>query len=147
MGMSLSIARLELQVGPADSRRLLRDDSRRTGHGGLGFKFSNSKIACPTTPATRWPIWDLVKFSANFQLLQTSPKLEEVTHCDVGNAMRDSHFFLTRVSGVGTLARADDGQRRSSDGSVLGSGDIPRYTKRSYLRQLGGLLAECDLGT
>ena len=61
--------------------------------------------------------------------------------------MRDSHFFHTRVSGVDTHTRADDGRRRSSDGSVLGSGDIPRYTKRSYLRQLGGLLAESDLGT
>ena len=35
------------------------------------------------------------------------PKLEEVTRRDVGNAMRDSHFFLTRVSGVDTLTRAE----------------------------------------
>ena len=45
--------------------------------------------------------------------------------------MRDSHFFPTRVSGVGTLTRVDDGRRRSSDGSILGSGDASRYTKRS----------------
>ena len=63
--------------------------------------------------------------------LQTDPKLEEVTHRDVGNVMRDSHFFPTRVSGVATLTRADDGRRRSSDGSILGSGDASRYTKRS----------------
>ncbi len=78
---------------------------------------------------------DLVKISNIFQLLQTSPKLEEVTHRDVGNAMRDSHFFHTRVSGVDTHTRADDGRRRSSDGSILDSGDILRYTKRSVENQ------------
>ena len=76
-----------------------------------------------------------MKFSTNFQLLQIDPKLEEVTHRDVGNAMRDSHFFHTRVSGVDTHTRADDGRRRSSDGSILDSGDILRYTKRSVENQ------------
>ena len=76
-----------------------------------------------------------MKFSNIFQLLQTSPKLEEVTHRDVGNAMRDSHFFHTRVSGVDTHTRADDGRRRSSDGSILDSGDVLRYTKRSVENQ------------
>ena len=71
------------------------------------------------------------KFPTNFQLLQTYPKLEEVTHCDVRNVMRHSHFFPTWVSGVVTLTRVDDGRRRSSDGSILGSGDASRYTKCS----------------
>ena len=35
------------------------------------------------------------------------------------------------MSGVDTHTRADDGRRRSSDGSILDSGDISRYTKRS----------------
>ena len=101
--------------------------------------FSHSGVWCGYTHSSGdtalWPIWDLVKFSNIFQLLQTSPKLEEVTHRDVGNAMRDSHFFHTRVSGVDTHTRADDGRRRSSDGSILDSGDILRYTKRSVENQ------------
>ena len=83
-----------------------------------------------------WPIWDLAKFSTTFKVLQSNPKPEDTTLRGLQNAFRDIHFLPTRVSGVCTLTLAEAEIWRSIDGSILGSGAIPGYTKHGYCKQL-----------
>ena len=48
---------------------------------------------------------------------------------DVRNIMRAGHFFqLGCLVSAHSLTRADDRRQRSSEGSIVGSGDVPRYT-------------------
>ena len=74
-------------------------------------------------------------FQTFFNFFKPAPNSRRLHTMMSGTPWEIVIFFHTRVSGVDTHTRADDGRRRSSDGSILDSGDISRYTKRSVENQ------------